>query len=69
MEHKSPQDRCHVWGLENSHVFFIALQPGSSYHEYSCYSDILAFMEEYAKVSEPEYCFFEQIHEGHACNE
>ena len=26
-------------------------------------------MEAYAKVPEPERCFFEQIREGHACNE
>ena len=64
-----PQDRCHAWGLENSHVFFVAFQPGSSYYEYSCYEDIPAFMEAYAKVPEPERCFFEQIHEGHACSE
>ncbi|KAG0265613.1 hypothetical protein BG011_004404 [Mortierella polycephala] len=63
------QDRCHEWGQKNSHAFFVAFQPEPSYYEYSYYPDIPAFMEAYAKVPEPERCFFEKIHEGHACNE
>ncbi|KAG0307242.1 hypothetical protein BGZ98_000749, partial [Dissophora globulifera] len=57
------------WGLENSHVFFVAFQPGSSYCDYSYYPDIPVFTEAYAKVPQPKRCFFEQIREGHACNE
>ncbi|KAG0348934.1 hypothetical protein BGZ54_004508, partial [Gamsiella multidivaricata] len=66
---QGPQARCHEWGHKNSHAFFIAFQTGSSYYEYSCYRDPSVFLDAYAGVQEAERCFFEQIHEGQACNE
>ncbi|KAG0314717.1 hypothetical protein BGZ99_007885 [Dissophora globulifera] len=66
---QGPQFRCLRGGLDNSHVFFVAFQPGSSYCDYSCYPDIPVSTEAYSKVPQPERCFFEQIREGHACND
>ncbi|KAF9184215.1 hypothetical protein BGZ50_003817 [Haplosporangium sp. Z 11] len=63
------QARCHEWDYKNSHAFFVAFQAGPSYYEYSYYRDPSAFLDAYADVREAERCFFEQIHEGQACNE
>ncbi|KAF9536637.1 hypothetical protein EC957_010258 [Mortierella hygrophila] len=66
---QGPQARSYEWGDKNSHQFFVAFDTGPAYFEYSSYKDPARFLEAYASVPDADRCFFEQIREGHACNE
>ncbi|KAF9549518.1 hypothetical protein EC957_003468 [Mortierella hygrophila] len=66
---QGPQARSYEWGDKNSHLFFVAIDTGPTYYQYSNYKDPARFLEAYASVPDADRCFFEQIHEGHACNE
>jgi hypothetical protein len=66
---QGPQARSYEWGDKNSHQFFVALDTGPAYFEYSSYKDPVIFLEAYAIVPDAERSFFEQIHGGQACKE